>query len=63
MAILEVGARRLCDDVDLIVMSGLVERGFMAVRSADRRLVLTERGRRAYEELRVGRGSRWTSFR
>jgi hypothetical protein len=60
MAIQEVGARRLCEDVDLIVMSSLVEMGIMTVRDKDRRLILTEIGWRAYQKLQSP-GSRWSA--
>lgn len=56
MAIQEVSARRLCEDVDLIVMSSLVEMGVVALCGGDRRLVLTETGLRACQELQ-SRGS------
>jgi len=59
IAIQEVGARRLCEEVDLIVMSSLVDMGMIAVRDRDRRLVLTDTGRRAYQNLQSG-GSRWS---
>ena len=52
MSILEVGSRGACDDVDAIVMSELLEMGFVEVRQPDRCVVLTECGQRAYEELR-----------
>jgi len=50
-AILELGSRGSGGNFDSIVMSSLLTLGFVEIRSSDRRLMLTERGRAAYAEL------------
>jgi hypothetical protein len=50
-AILELGSRGSGGNFDPIVMSSLLTMGFVEIRSSDRRLMLTERGRAAYAEL------------
>jgi hypothetical protein len=50
-AILELGSRGAGGDFDPVVMSQLLTQGIVEIRSKDRRLVLTELGRRAFQEL------------
>ncbi len=50
-ALLELGARGAGGNFDPVVMSTLLTLGFVEVRSNDRRLVLTETGRAAFQEL------------
>lgn len=51
MAITELGRRGSGGDFDQLALSELFAMGMIEVRSSDRRVVLTERGRRAYREL------------
>jgi hypothetical protein len=50
-AILELGSRGSGGQFDVAVMCELMSLGFVEIRSQDRRLMLTERGRGAYAEL------------
>jgi len=50
-AIVELGSRGSGGNFDPVVMSSLLTLGFVEIRSSDRRLMLTERGRSAYAEL------------
>jgi len=51
-AIVELGNRGPGGEFDPVVMSSLLTQGFVDINSNDRRLVLTERGRLAYQILR-----------
>jgi hypothetical protein len=50
-AILELGSRGSGGQFDVGVMSELLTAGYIEIRSDDRRLVLTARGREAYSQL------------
>jgi len=54
-AILELGSRGSGGRFDFTVMSQLFTLGIVEIRSIDRRLVLTERGRQVYAELSEAR--------
>jgi hypothetical protein len=50
-AILELGSRGSGGQFDVAVMCELMTLGFVEIRSQDRRLMLTEKGRRTYAAL------------
>jgi hypothetical protein len=50
-AILELGSRGSGGEFDPVVMSQLLTLGVVEIHSKDRRLVLTELGRRAFDDL------------
>jgi len=50
-AILELGSRGAGGEFNALIMCELMTAGIVEIRSRDRRLMLTERGRRAYAEL------------
>ena len=57
-AILELGSRGSGGLFDPLVMSQLFVLGLVEVRNEDRRLVLTERGRLAYDVFMAGGGGK-----